>query len=41
MDIRYANHPEDVKKYDTRELRKHFLIEDIFQSDKIILLIQI
>lgn len=35
MDIRYANHPEDVKKYDTRELRKHFLIEDIFQSDKI------
>ena len=30
MDTRYASHPDDVKKYDTETLRKHFLIEDLF-----------
>mgnify|MGYP003416469894 CR=1 FL=1 len=24
MDVRYASHPDDVKKYDTETLRKHY-----------------
>lgn len=35
MDIRYANHPNDSKKYDTTELREHYLKEEIFVADKI------
>lgn len=35
MEIRHASHPEDVKHYTTEQLRKHFLIEDLFQPDKI------
>jgi 4-deoxy-L-threo-5-hexosulose-uronate ketol-isomerase len=34
-ELRYASHPQDVKKYDTEELRKAFLIKDIFQQDEI------
>ena len=30
LDVRYSNHPSDVKKYTTEELRKHFLIEQVF-----------
>lgn len=30
MDIRYSNHPNDVKHYTTEELREHFLIQDLF-----------
>lgn len=30
MDVRYSSHYEDVKKYDTEDLRRHFLIEDLF-----------
>jgi len=35
MDIRYANHPEDVAMYNTTELRDHFLIETIFSADEV------
>ncbi|MGL5656472.1 MAG: 5-dehydro-4-deoxy-D-glucuronate isomerase [Fusobacteriaceae bacterium] len=35
LDIRYANHPEDSKKYTTEELRKHYLIETVFIPDEI------
>jgi 4-deoxy-L-threo-5-hexosulose-uronate ketol-isomerase len=35
MDIRYANHPEDSKKYTTEELRRHYLIENVFVNDEI------
>jgi 4-deoxy-L-threo-5-hexosulose-uronate ketol-isomerase len=28
--MRYAEHPDDVRRYDTAELRKHFLVERIF-----------
>ena len=35
METRYANHPDDSKKYDTSELRKHYLQENIFETDKI------
>ena len=34
-ELRYSGHPEDVKGYDTRKLRKEFLIEDIFLPDDI------
>jgi 4-deoxy-L-threo-5-hexosulose-uronate ketol-isomerase len=30
LDMRYGNHPDDVRRYDTAELRKHFLVERIF-----------
>jgi len=30
LDMRYGNHPEDVKRYDTADLRRHFLKERIF-----------
>ncbi len=35
LDIRYANHPDDSKHYTTEELRKHYLIEDVFVKDDI------
>ncbi|MGL4773315.1 MAG: 5-dehydro-4-deoxy-D-glucuronate isomerase [Clostridium sp.] len=35
MEIRYANHPEDSKRYNTEELRKHYLVEKVFEGDKI------
>lgn len=34
-DLRYAHHPNDVKHYTTRELRDHFLIDNLFQKDLI------
>lgn len=30
FDIRYANHPNDVKYYDSATQRKHFLVEQVF-----------
>ncbi|MGQ3378854.1 5-dehydro-4-deoxy-D-glucuronate isomerase [Priestia filamentosa] len=35
MEIRYAHHPEDVKKQTTEELRKNFLIETLFEADHV------
>lgn len=35
--IRYTNHPDDVKRYQTDELRKKFLVEKIFINDDITL----
>lgn len=35
FDIRYNNHPEDAKKYDTKLLRERFLIEKVFVQDEI------
>ncbi len=35
MEIRYSWNPEDVKKYTTEELRKHFLIQDLFKKGEI------
>ena len=37
MDIRYANHLDDSKKYETSELRKHYLKENLFEKNEIIL----
>ena len=35
LDIRYMSHPSDSKKYDTKELRENYLIEDVFVKDDI------
>jgi len=35
IDLRYAVHPEDFRKYDTLKLRKEFLIENIFIPNEI------
>jgi len=37
MEIRYAVHPQEAKKYDTTELREHFLIETLFRPGEIVL----
>ena len=34
-EVRFGSHPSDAKKYDTQELREAFLIEKIFEKDKI------
>jgi 4-deoxy-L-threo-5-hexosulose-uronate ketol-isomerase len=34
-EFRYAHHPEDTKKYTTEDLRREFLINDLFNEDKI------
>lgn len=34
---RYASHPNDVKRYDTSQLRENFLVEKVFETDKILL----
>lgn len=33
IDIRHSTHPEDVKRYNTNELRKRFLVENVFRPD--------
>jgi len=35
LEKRYAEHPDDVKHYDTKTLREHFLFESIFVKDEI------
>ena len=37
FDVRYASHPDDSKHYDTEELRKKYLIEQLFAADDILL----
>ena len=37
FDIRYANHPDDSKKYGTDELREKYLIGKLFEEDEILL----
>ncbi len=34
MDIRYAMHPDQMKLLDTTGMRKHFLIEKLFEKDR-------
>lgn len=35
LDIRYSNHPDDSRHYDTEALRKNYLIEKVFVADEI------
>ncbi len=37
LDVRYSNHPEDSKAYSTDELRRHYLVEKLFQKNKAML----
>ena len=32
---RFASHPSDVRKYDTQQLRDHFLIEKVMEVDAV------
>ena len=34
-ELRYAAHPEDAKSYDTKRLRRDFLIEKVFTADEV------
>ena len=34
-EIRYAAHPEDAKSYDTKRIRRDFLIETVFAADEV------
>ncbi|MFV0503155.1 MAG: 5-dehydro-4-deoxy-D-glucuronate isomerase [Lachnospirales bacterium] len=34
LEIRYSNHPNDSKMYDTEELRENYLIEKVFVEDE-------
>ena len=35
LDIRYAEHPCDMKGYDTKTMREHFLFENVFAENEI------
>ena len=35
IDIRQASHPEAVRRYDTAELRRHFLVQGLFRPDAV------
>lgn len=35
METRYANHPEEIKRYNTDELREHFLVEKLFEPGEV------
>ena len=35
IEERWGTHPDDVRKYDTRQLRKEFLVEKIFVADEV------
>ena len=35
LEVRYANHPDDSKHYTTQELRKHYLMQRVFEDDNI------
>ncbi|MGB5395275.1 MAG: 5-dehydro-4-deoxy-D-glucuronate isomerase, partial [Lutimonas sp.] len=35
-ETRYASSPEAVKEYDTDQLRKEFLIDNLMKSDRVI-----
>src|SRR4051794_23357397 len=37
IEIRQVSHPDAVKRFDTHELRSHFLIEQLFASGEVLL----
>jgi 4-deoxy-L-threo-5-hexosulose-uronate ketol-isomerase len=37
IDVRHVAHPDDVRHYDTEELRRHFLIENLFAPGEFLL----
>ena len=37
IEERWGTHPDDVKKYDTTQLRKEFLVEKLFDADSVLM----
>ncbi|GHT89481.1 hypothetical protein FACS189474_6130 [Bacteroidia bacterium] len=37
IEERWGTHPDDVKKYDTVQLRKEFLVEKLFEADSVLM----
>lgn len=37
IEERWGTHPEDVKKYDTSQLRREFLVERVFEADGVLM----
>ncbi|MDR1455092.1 MAG: 5-dehydro-4-deoxy-D-glucuronate isomerase [Tannerella sp.] len=37
IEERWGTHPDDVKQYDTQQLRKEFLIEKFFEADSVLM----
>lgn len=37
IDVRQVSHPEAVRRFDTEELRRHFLVERLFEPGKVLL----
>lgn len=37
IEERWGTHPDDVKKYDTAQLRKEFLVEKLFDADSVLM----
>lgn len=37
IEERWGTHPDDVKKYDTTQLRKEFLVEKLFDTDSVLM----
>ncbi|MDR1675427.1 MAG: 5-dehydro-4-deoxy-D-glucuronate isomerase [Tannerella sp.] len=37
IEERWGTHPDDVKRYDTRQLRKEFLVEKFFEADSVLM----
>jgi 4-deoxy-L-threo-5-hexosulose-uronate ketol-isomerase len=37
IEERWGTHPDDVKKYDTTQLRKEFLVEKLFEPDAVLM----
>ncbi|WP_018931745.1 5-dehydro-4-deoxy-D-glucuronate isomerase [Gracilibacillus lacisalsi] len=35
MEVRYANHPNEIRRYNTDELREKFLVEKLFEPGKV------
>ena len=35
IDVRHASHPDAVRGYDTDTLRRHFLVETVFEGGEI------
>ena len=37
IEERWGTHPDDVKHYDTAQLRKEFLVEELFEADSVLM----
>ena len=37
IEERWGTHPDDVKRYDTTQLRKEFLVEKLFEADSVLM----